>query len=301
MTDEGAVGAAVVGALPDAAPVSGVERILQGFSSESFVVSTAVGLVVAKVGLPWSDLDKWRAAAAGLELARDEGVPAPEMLAFVDSVPELDGRILRIYRFIEGVTPRPESSSSAFFVQLGAALRRLHSIGLPQFTARIGRGGFDRWSDFVTHRWDAVVERCEVAGVDAALIADARAESTGLALDVDEVVRPVLCHRDLYLDNVLVDDDGALVALLDFDIVEAWDPVVDFFKAEWFIFEPNPSARHPFFDGYLDGDALPPMFDERLRLVSIVELVNHAANWRIQGQVEIADVALARLSALLEH
>ncbi|HTN80381.1 MAG TPA: aminoglycoside phosphotransferase family protein [Acidimicrobiales bacterium] len=300
MIDEGAVGAAVAGALIDAVPVTGVERILQGFSSESFVVGTAVGPVVAKVGLPWSDLDKWRAAAVGLELARARGVPAPEPLAFLDSVPELEGRILRIYRFIEGVTPRPESSSTAFFVQLGAALRRLHSIALPQFTARVGRQGFDRWSDFLAHRWDAIVERCEVAGVDAALIAAARAEATRLALDVDDVVRPVLCHRDLYLDNVLVDDDGALVALLDFDIVEAWDPVVDFFKAEWFIFEPNPAARDPFLAGYLADGAMPPMFDDRLRLVSIVELINHAANWHIQGQVEIVDVALARLSVLLE-
>ena len=301
MVDHEAVSAAVIAALPDTAPVTRVERILQGFSSDSFVVDTALGTLVAKVGRPWSDLDKWRASAVGLDLARSMGVPAPEPLAFVDSVERLDGRILRVYRFISGVTPRVDSATPAFFEQLGVALRHLHSIALPQFTARVGRDGFDRWSDFLAHRWDAIAERSGVAGIDAALLSTARAAATHLAGDVDAVVEPVLCHRDLYLDNVLVDDDGSLVALLDFDIVEGWDPVVDFFKPEWFIFEPNPSARAPFLAGYLDGDPMPPMFDERLRLVSIVELVNHAANWRIQGQTEIAELALDRLSALLEH
>ena len=120
-----------------------------------------------------------------------------------------------------------------------------------------------------------------------------------LAAEVDGVVRPALCHRDLYLDNVLVDEQGALAALLDFDVAEVWDPLVEQFKLEWFVFEPNPAAREPFFDGYLAGDPMPPMFDERVRLASIVELLNHAANWQVQGEREIAAEALDRLRVQL--
>ena len=104
--------------------------------------------------------------------------------------------------------------------------------------------------------------------------------------------------RDQGLDNQQKFD--RLVALLDFDLVEVWDPLVDFFKLGWFVFESNPAARESFMADYLAGDPVPPMFDQRVRLASIVELVNHAASWRIQGQREIAEVALARLSALLE-
>ncbi len=116
---------------------------------------------------------------------------------------------------------------------------------------------------------------------------------------MDDAVAPALCHRDLYVDNVLVGEDGALVALLDFDMVEVWDPVVDFFKLEWFVFEPNPTARAPFLDAYLDGDPLPRMFAERLALASLIELVNHAANWRVGGQPDIANEALARLRKVI--
>ena len=300
LIDADSVSEALVRALPAVAPVA-LERIEQGWGNESWFADSAIGQLVVKVGLPTSDVEKFRCAAAGLELARARGVPAPELLAFLDDVPSLDHRILRVFRRIAGTTPRVEDASPELFEQLGAIVRRLHSVAMPVFTSRVGRAGFDRWSEFLAHRWVPTLARVAQADIDSTLVVRARACADSLAAAVDEVAAPALCHRDLYLDNVLVDDDGALVALLDFDLVEVWDPLVDFFKLEWFVFEPNPAAREPFMDSYLAGDHLPPMFDERVRLASIVELVNHAANWRIQGQPEIADEALDRLSALLEH
>lgn len=296
------MGAALVGALPDAAPITAIERIPQGWGNESWFVDTGIGRVVVKVGIPTSDVEKLRCAAAGLELARAHGVPVPELLAFVDDVASLDHRILRVFRCIAGTTPRVEDAPSGLFEQLGAVVRRVHTVAMPEFTSRVGGAGFDRWSEFLAHRWVPTLARVAQAQIDASLVARAKACADLLAAAVDDVASPVLCHRDLYLDNVLVDDDGALVALLDFDLVEVWDPLVDFFKLEWFVFEPNPASRAPFMDAYLAGDRLPPMFEERVRLASIVELVNHAASWRVQGQPEIAAEALERLhSLLLEH
>ena len=167
------------------------------------------------------------------------------------------------------------------------------------FTSRLGGDEFARWSDFLEHRWPAMLGRAEHADIDPVLVSRAHEVSTALAAEVDGVVGPALCHRDLYLDNVLVDADGALVALLDFDVAEVWDPLVEQLKLEWFVFEPNPAAREPFFDGYLAGDPPPPMFDERVRLASIVELLNHAANWHVQGERDIAAEALSRLRVQL--
>ena len=115
------------------------------------------------------------------------------------------------------------------------------------------------------------------------------------------MVTPALCHRDLYLDNVLVDDDGALVALLDFDLVEVWDPLVDSSSSSGSSSSRTPRRGSRSWMATSPAIHLPPMFEERVRLASIVELVNHAANWHIQGQPEIAAEALDRLSALLEH
>ena len=287
-------------ALPAAAPVSSLEWIPQGWGNVSCFAETGVGRVVVKVGLPTSDADKFRCAAMGLELALRCGVPAPELLAFVEDVPALDHRILRVFRCIAGATPEVEEASSDLFGQLGSVVRRLHTIAMPEFTSRVGVAGFGRWSEFLAHRWVPTLARVARAEIDSTLVARAKACADELAAAVDDVATPVLCHRDLYLDNVLVDDGGALVALLDFDLVEAWDPLVEFFKLEWFVFEPNPAARTPFMDGYLAGDPLPPLFDERARLATIVELVNHAASWRLIGQHDIATEALARLEVLLD-
>ncbi len=286
--------------MPAAAPVASIEPITQGWGNVSWFADTAVGRLVVKVGLPAADAEKFRCAAVGLELARERGVSAPELLAFSEDVPSLDHRILRIFRCIAGATPDVGKSSPELFAQLGSVIRRLHSIAMPEFTSRVGVAGFARWSEFLGHRWVPTLARVARAQIDSALVARAKACADSLAAAVDAVVTPVLCHRDLYLDNVLVDDGGAVVALLDFDMVEAWDPLVEFFKLEWFVFEPNPAARTPFMDGYLAGDRLPPLFEERVRLATIVELVNHAASWRLQGQVEIAAEALSRLDLLLD-
>ena len=290
--------AALVDALPAAVPVTALEPITQGWGNESWKVDCALGPLIAKVGLAWSDVAKWRASASALDLARGAGIPAPEMLAFVDSAQALDGRIFRVFRYIEGTTARVDAPA-ALFRELGATMRRLHSIEASSFTSRLGDDGFARWSEFLEHRWPAMIGRAERAGVDPTLIARSQEVATDLAAEVDGVVRPSLCHRDLYLDNVLVDEQGALAALLDFDVAEVWDPLVEQFKLEWFVFEPNPAAREPFFDGYLASDPMPPMFDERVRLASIVELLNHAANWQVQGQHEIAVEALHRLQVQL--
>ncbi len=200
--------------------------------------------------------------------------------------------------YVEGRTATVDGPM-ALFGELGAMVRRLHAIEVVQFTSRVGSRGFDRWREFLDHRWQAVLGRAAEAELDAGLVTRAHAFATSAAAEVDGAVRPSLCHRDLYLDNVLVDDAGALVAIIDFDSVEVWDPLVEWFSLEWFVFEPNPAARSAFMDGYLAGDPLPAMFDERVRLATIIELVNHAAGWRLTGQPEIAAEALDRLRVQL--
>jgi Ser/Thr protein kinase RdoA (MazF antagonist) len=74
------------------------------------------------------------------------------MLAFVDSAQALDGRIFRVFRYIEGTTARVDAPA-ALFRELGATMRRLHSIEAPGFTSRLGDDGFARWSEFLEHRW----------------------------------------------------------------------------------------------------------------------------------------------------
>src|SRR4029077_19410132 len=131
-----AVRAALVDALPAAEPVTALEPIPQGWGHESWRVDCALSPLSAKILRLWSDVAKWRAAARALDLARGGGVLAPELLAFVDSARPLDGRIFRVFRYIEGTTARVDAPA-ALFSALGATMRRLHSIEVSGFTSRL--------------------------------------------------------------------------------------------------------------------------------------------------------------------
>ena len=109
------------------------------------------------------------------------------------------------------------------------------------------------------------------------------------------VVTPALCHRDLHLGNVLATPDGHLAAVLDFDGAEAWDPAIDVVKLRWLVFPDHEGAADAFARGY---GPFPPRWDERVRLVELLELTNTVANAVADGDEAFERSARARLAAV---
>jgi aminoglycoside phosphotransferase (APT) family kinase protein len=144
-----------------------------------------------------------------------------------------------------------------------------------------------------------VVDRAERANLDRDLVAAAGAVLLSQAPRFDAVVRPVLCHRDLYFDNLLCDRAGNLVAILDFDMAEAWEPAGDFHKLRWWVFGNGGTDERAFVSAYRGGASLPDDFDDRVRLVEIIELVNGLANWLPKGAGAMTVDAEARLRGIL--
>ena len=295
---------AIAALLPTLGRIGAVERVEVGWGNENWTADTALGRVMVKVGLAGSRPEKWRCAGVALGLARRAGVPAPELMAFTASSEMLDGRVLRIFSYIDGFSPDTldddPGKRARFFGQLGDAVARLHRVAQPEFTSRVGSGhGHVSWSDFAANRWRSVVERAEQAGVDDDLVAAAEAALFPLASQFDDVAHPVVCHRDLYFDNLLCDRDGNLVALLDFDMAEAWEPAADFHKLRWWVFGTDATAEREFLAGYRAGEPFPEDFEGRVRVVEILELVNGLANWIVTGQTAMGANAEDRLRTLL--
>jgi aminoglycoside phosphotransferase (APT) family kinase protein len=295
---------AVAVLLPALGRLHAVERVEVGWGNENWTAETDLGRVMVKVGLANSSAEKWHCAGVTLGLARAAGVPAPELMAFSPSSEMLDGRVLRVFSYIEGLSPdtlddQPQKRGR-FLAQLGDAVARLHRISQSEFTSRIsGDHGYARWSDFVANRWTSIVERAEHAGLDRDLVAGAEAALFPLASEFDDVAHPVVCHRDLYFDNLLCDRDGNLVALLDFDMAEAWEPAGDFHKLRWWVFGSDATAEREFLAGYRAGEPFPDDFEGRVRVVEILELVNGLANWIATGQSAMTMNAEDRLRTLL--
>ena len=135
--------------------------------------------------------------------------------------------------------------------------------------------------------------------MDHDLVAAAEAALFPLATRFDDVAHPVVCHRDLYFDNLLCDRDGNLVAILDFDMAEAWEPAADFHKLRWWVFGTDTAAERDFLSGYRAGEPFPEDFEGRVRVVELLDLVNGLANWIVTDQTAMTVNAEDRLRTLL--
>src|SRR5262249_3768812 len=138
--------------------------------------------------------------------------------------------------------------------------------------------------------------------VDRRTLDRASTSITDLAHAVNDAARPTLCHRDLYADNLIVDDNGALVAILDWDMAEAWDPAAEWFKLDWLLFADFPNGRAIFSAAYHALHPEPVLWQHRKQLVDLMETLNTIANSADQAGTETAAETRARshLQSLLD-
>jgi aminoglycoside phosphotransferase (APT) family kinase protein len=280
------------------------DHVPVGFGNENWRVTDTRGRrFVLKVG-PADTAAKWASAASARTLAGSRGIPVPRA---VGGVVERDGRVMRVYEWIDGTSPLAVAHDpqrvQTLFADLGATIATLHSIELDCFSSRLdgSAASFDRWSDYVVHRLQQIRQRCVEHGVpDERTVDRACSAIAALVEAIGDDVRPTVCHRDLYADNVLVDQDGALSAILDWDMAEAWDPAAEWFKLEFLFFPAFPGSARAFATAYHAIHPEPARWTERKSLVDLMETLNSVANTRAQGwSGDFATQARARLDALL--
>jgi aminoglycoside phosphotransferase (APT) family kinase protein len=286
------------------APIAEAAPLPVSSANETWRVVTDAGArYVIKIG-PLGFEAKWRSAHRALDLAQTVGVPVAPL---VRSAPQ-DGRFVRAFEWIEGQPPDPaglgDDGVRRLFTDLGAALRALHGIELDAFSSRLDGSApsFTRWPDYLEYRLAAITARCRAT---CALDADELDRVCGavnrLAAAVGDHARPALCHRDLYADNLLVDPTGRLVAILDFDTAEAWDRAGEFDKLDRLLISAFPGARPWFEAAYREGRPTPPRWDERVRLVALIEALNTLPNAIAAGwNPDYADDARRRMRALAD-
>lgn len=152
-----------------------------------------------------------RAEAAMLDALAARGVatPAPVADRAGQRVQAVRGKAAVLFPWVEGQTTCQGRVTAALTASVGAALAELHLSGV----RAPGAGRFDAAS---------LLERCARVEASPDEAARARAEELRGRL-ADSIVRRDagvprgLVHGDLFRDNVLVGDDGAIRALLDFE------------------------------------------------------------------------------------
>lgn len=284
-------------------PIADATHLPVGYANETWRVTTSAGARhTVKLG-PLGSEAKWRSAQWAHDLAAAAGVP---VAPFVRSARHAD-RLVRVFDWVEGVTPDPTSLADdaveRLFTDLGMAVRALHGVELDAFGSRLDGSAprFARWQDYIGHRLGAIRARCRAThALDEAELDRVCGAIGELAAEVGDAARPTLCHRDLHADNLLVDGTGRLVAVLDFDMAEAWDLAGEFDKLGRLLFPAFPGAARWFDAAYRGPRAQPRRWDERLRLVALIEALNTLPNAIAAGwKTAYAEDARRRLHALL--
>lgn len=279
-------------------------RIERGYGNENWWLSDGNRQYLVKIAQPAADLGKLTASTLAHRLAVGQGVPVPELLIFEPTCVELDDRTVRIIDYLDTAHPPavlgPDTVPS-FFEAFGAAVATLHSVRLDGFGSRVGSSTtFSSWAEYVDFRVPQIRGRALATDLYPAAEWNAMLDQArDQAVAVSDVVRPSLVHRDLYLDNVLAHHDGSFAAIIDFDNAEVWDPVVDFVKLRWQVFGDHPGSAACYLRGYTSIAGPIARFAERLRVVEILELANHAANAALTDNPIFAEQASTRLDAVL--
>lgn len=171
-------------------------------------------------------------------LARDAGLPVPEVLALDASRDVAPFSVLvterRPGRSLETTWAEvPEGRRDALAEETGRLLARLHDIELADFGELPDVPGprESTWRDCVARLFETVIAEAREAEVFDEPVLERYAALAGReAPGLEAVTTPCLVHRDFHYSNLL-HDAGRLTALLDCEWSMAGDPESDLLNA----------------------------------------------------------------------
>ncbi len=146
-----------------------------------------------------------------VERLRAHGMPTPEIVRARDgrAIVPAAGRPATLFPWLPGREAHPDPNEPSTVALVGNALGRLHRAGWGMTAAELPRNYYSL--DELERRLDSFRDDMRVADIVPALryvLDRARRRRSSVS---------GLIHQDLFPDNVLVDADGGLVAVLDFE------------------------------------------------------------------------------------
>lgn len=207
------------------------------------------------------------------ECLRAAGVGCPDVLAA--DIEGETGEPCLILSWLPGETlsdawpTLSEDEQQAIGREIGEWTARLHAIRFPD----IAQG------ELLQRDLERRLRLARESGlISEPLLERSRTIITPVAADrIAEPARAI--HADLYLDNVIISGDpGArrMAGVIDYDRVMPEDPVREFVKFRWWVFEKFPELIEPLLTGYLraggDPDAASPV-SRRAHALQLLETI----------------------------
>ncbi len=233
--DEANVTRWMIGHVGASAPLT-FELIAGGRSNLTFRVTDAAGRTYALRRPPTShvlptahDMVREHTIITALFPA---GIPVAEPLGLcVD--PEVNDAPFYVMEFVEGAILRDRAQAEAVYDletrgvigdHLAATLAQLHALDVDA----IGLGTLARHEGYIerqVNRWRTQFEQMKVDGVDHETVVDEVGDELARSIPLQQKVAVV--HGDYRLDNTVLDGQGRIRAILDWEICTLGDPMAD--------------------------------------------------------------------------
>ncbi len=233
--DRAGVTAWMVETIPGSEPPFSFELIAGGRSNLTYRVTDRAGRAFALRRPPVSHV-----LPTAHDMAREHtvisalggtGVPVPRALGLCTDE-SVNGAPFYVMSFVEGHIVRDDRAAGQLSPAARAragdslieSLARLHAVDIDD----VGLGDFARRDGYIARqlkRWHGQFTQSTVDGEPGPAVVDRVHEL--LAARIPEQQGVAIVHGDYRLDNTVLDDDGNVLAILDWEICTLGDPLAD--------------------------------------------------------------------------
>lgn len=248
-----------------------------------FVVNHVEGQFVVRISPDSSSIESFKKELWATQKVREAGVPSTEVL-IVDQ--DEDSEPYMITRRVTGIEATHHQQRKRIIHEMGEYANIINSIPTKGFGAHFdwANNGFKMrtWSDYLDNEWK-FEERLRIFTAHKILSQQAVTKLRKIINDTRTLrVKPFLHHGDLRLKNVMVDDDGEIAAIIDWE--ECLSTIAPQFELAISLHDLSIDEKHLFIDGYgLDSEELPSMGP----LIRALNIINYSD--AIVRAVEVRD------------
>lgn len=254
-----------------------------GRTNYVFAVNHVEGQFIVRISPDLDRIEAFKKELWATQKVREAGVPSTEVL-IVDQ--DEDSEPYMITRRVTGSEATHHPKRARVIHEMGNYASIINSISTNGFGAHFDgmHNGFKRrtWADYLENEWE-FEKRLQL--FTAHKILPQRAV-TKLRKTIEETrtlrIKPSLSHADLRLKNVMVDDDGEIAAIIDWE--ECLSTIAPQFELSISLHDLSIDEKHLFIDGYgLDSEAVAPMSD----LIRAFNIINYSD--AIERAIEVRD------------
>ena len=242
-----------------------------GLSNYVYVVNHVEGQFVVRISPEPQKIEAFQKELWATQKVREVGVPSPEVLA----VGNIGSEPYMITRRVTGSEATHHPRRSHIVHEMGVYAQTINSIQTTNFGSNFDwttNGPQHRtWAEYVYIEWD-IEQRLDVFAQHK-MLSSQQINKLRQIIDNTRTLRiqPSLNHGDLRLKNVIVDDDGEIAAILD------WEDCLSTIAPQWelsiSLHDLSIDEKHIFIEGYgLDSKQV----QEMSPLIKAFNIVNYS-------------------------